>query len=148
MNLYSAALPQLSLMLQCVREELMKKEISQKEATLFEVAVEEALVNIIKHGYHEKEGEISLSFLQTGPREIALEIKDRAPFFNPLENQPLFDPSQSLDERQVGGGGLYLLGKLVDKLTYRREEPFNILLLQKYFKPEASEENLHSLESQ
>lgn len=148
MAVFNATLSQLGLMLEFVQASLAKNGVSKNESTLFEVAVEEAIVNIIKHGYKHQGGKIELAFLVSLPDRAVLQIKDEAPPFNPMENPPPFNPRLTLEERPIGGGGLYLIGKIMDMLSYLRDGPHNVLTLEKSFKPAAIEENLHSPEYQ
>ncbi|MCB1113730.1 MAG: ATP-binding protein [Chlamydiia bacterium] len=128
---YPANLAFLEEMLVATRSKAFAKGWKKEEATLLEVAVEEAVVNIIQHGYKDSEGEIELHFLDTPNMMIGLEIKDKGPPFDPSLLKGEYNPELSLEDREIGGNGLLLMKRILDKVSYRREEPFNVLYLEK-----------------
>jgi len=83
-----------------------------------DLCLEEALSNIIRHGYAgEVDRPVIVSF--TMPREgrFILVIEDEAPQFNPLDapELPALDPHQEI---RVGGQGIRLLRRFADTLEY------------------------------
>lgn len=55
--------------------------------------------------------------------------------FNPLENAPTPpDLRSSIEERCIGGLGVYFLEQYMDKVEYKRENNQNVLTLIKYIK--------------
>ena len=94
-----------------------------------QLAVEEAITNIIMHGYREVNGEITLScHAVTGRIDIRLE--DRAPPFDPL-SLPEPDLEGDIEERKIGGLGIFLIRRVMDEIRYRYEDGKNILVLTK-----------------
>lgn len=94
-----------------------------------QLAVEEAITNIIVHGYPPDEGEIRIRFRAT-PRHIEVRIEDSAPPFDPL-TLPDPDISGEVEERKIGGLGVFLIRQVMDGIAYRREDNKNILVLEK-----------------
>jgi anti-sigma regulatory factor (Ser/Thr protein kinase) len=94
-----------------------------------QLAVEEAITNIIVHGYPPDEGEIRIRF-RTSPRHIEVRIEDTAPPFDPL-TLPDPDISGEVEERKIGGLGVFLIRQVMDRIAYRREDNKNILVLEK-----------------
>ena len=92
-----------------------------------ELALEEAVTNVIKYSHPEIPGEIEVSFF-SGGRQFRIEIRDSG---DPFDITSLPDPELSLgvDERPVGGLGAYLIKKAADAITYRRSSGANILTL-------------------
>lgn len=90
-----------------------------------ELALEEALVNIISYGYADKEGaiEITCGTLEKGMRII---LRDQGVAFNPLENMK--DPKPD----EPGGYGLFFIRNIMDKIEYEREGDTNVLRMEKY----------------
>ena len=93
------------------------------------LAIEEVITNIIIHGYKKAGGEIHLSCRFTGNR-IEIEIADSAPRFDPL-SIPEPELEGDIDERKIGGLGMYLVRQLMDEISYRYENGKNILILEK-----------------
>ena len=96
-----------------------------------QLAVEEAVTNIIKYGYQDQEKHSVLVRAWSEDREIVVEIVDDARAFNPLEAaEP--DLSIPIEERPIGGLGIYLLRRVMDQLEYKREGSKNILRMVKH----------------
>jgi len=96
------------------------------------LALEEVLANVISYGYgDQEEHEILLRFF-IGPEELTMEVEDDGHPFNPLD-RPAPDLAKPLDERQVGGLGIFLIRKIMDHVEYRRENGKNILTLKKKY---------------
>jgi sigma-B regulation protein RsbU (phosphoserine phosphatase) len=92
------------------------------------LGLDEVGANVINHGYRgDAGGRIALQ-LWIGPDSVSLEVRDRAPAFNPL-GAALFDLDLPLDERPRGGFGLYLTHSVVDGLAYERADGENRLRL-------------------
>jgi Anti-sigma regulatory factor (Ser/Thr protein kinase) len=94
-----------------------------------QLAVEEAITNVITHGYEETPGTIAVR-CTTEDDEIAIEISDHAPAFDPL-SVPEPDTSADIDQRGIGGLGIFLIRRVTDSATYRYEQEKNILTLKK-----------------
>jgi anti-anti-sigma factor len=96
-----------------------------------QMAVDEALTNVIEHGYayqgDERQIEVTCATQQA---RFVITIIDDGPTFNPLEHEAP-DPSSELDEREPGGWGIYFIRKLMDDVTYARNEGKNHLTLYK-----------------
>jgi anti-sigma regulatory factor (Ser/Thr protein kinase) len=99
---------------------------------LFEVSVslEEIITNVISYAYEDdKEHEIMLRLSFTDG-EMTAEIEDDGRPFNPLEvAEP--DINQPIEEREIGGLGIYLVRKFMTDLAYQRREGKNLLTLKK-----------------
>ena len=97
----------------------------------FQVALDEALANIVHHGLAGREGtsEIEIEFRLLGT-DVEIVLVDDAPPFNPLDvAEP--DTSQPLEERSVGGLGVALVRKLMDVVEYERRDGRNHLRLRR-----------------
>jgi len=96
-----------------------------------QLAVDEASTNIIQHGYSEASpGEIELTWRVDGP-DLIVTLRDRGRRFNP-HDVPAPDISSPLEERQAGGLGLYLMGRLMDSVEFEfDDENGNLLKMTK-----------------
>lgn len=94
-----------------------------------QLAVEEAITNVIVHGYKRPGGEILIT-CRASPRAVEIQISDSAPQFDPL-SIPEPDIDADVNERQIGGLGIYLLKQVMDHIAYRYENGKNILTLVK-----------------
>ncbi len=106
------------------------------------LAIEEAISNIIHHGYPaNKEGEITL-LTSVAPGILTARIIDNGISFDPTERNTDADNTISLDQQLTQGLGLFLIRRTMDKVEYHSTESQNELTLIKKidmdFKPEAS----------
>ena len=94
------------------------------------LVIEELVLNIIDYGYDDNDHEIELSF-KSEANAVTIDITDEGRAFDPLNDAPEPDISSPLEERHVGGLGVYLARTMMDELTYRRENSRNHLTLVK-----------------
>jgi anti-sigma regulatory factor (Ser/Thr protein kinase) len=95
------------------------------------LAVDEACTNIITHGYKGMDpGSIILSF-RIEPGRILIQITDFGHVFEPAE-APRPDVEAALDDRPLGGLGLYLIYQTMDNIDYHSSDDGNTLTFTKY----------------
>jgi serine/threonine-protein kinase RsbW len=99
----------------------------QKKISKIDLALEEALVNIFKYSYPEEPGNAEVSCKQDDRRFI-IEIVDSGVPFD-MTSLPSPDITSTVEQRKIGGLGIFLIKKTVDEVKYRREGSFNILNL-------------------
>ena len=92
-----------------------------------ELAIEEVLVNIYHHAYHDHSGWVEV-VLRQEPGQLVIEVADEGP---PSDPTAAASPRSDLPPRvrPVGGWGLQLIRRSVDELRYRRELRRNVLYL-------------------
>ena len=90
------------------------------------VASEEILVNIIDYSGTDKIL-VSCEYLE-GEKTLRLEFVDAGELYNPLEEKPQVDTDAGMDERSVGGLGIFLYETIMDKLEYHCNDGKNHLL--------------------
>jgi phosphoserine phosphatase RsbU/P len=94
------------------------------------LSLEEIVVNIIHYAYEDtREHEITVRMLMK-EGELVLEVRDDGRPFNPLDVPPP-NLDETVEERQVGGLGIFLSRRLMDSVEYRREGAENILTMRK-----------------
>ena len=115
-------------------DEFCKRRTVPDEARWrIQVALDEILSNIIKHGYRNGQGAIGLAFSEDG-RGVTVEIVDSAPAFDPRE-APAADTTSPLEARRPGGLGVRFAEALVDELSYERRGEDNHLRLTWHVRP-------------
>jgi len=87
-----------------------------------DIAVEEILTNIIRHG--KTGGDTAIATVEVLPNRIVIEVRDRGIAFNPLEHPPP-DIGLALDERRPGGLGILLVRRIMDQTDYERQDGTN-----------------------
>jgi serine/threonine-protein kinase RsbW len=96
-----------------------------------ELCVEEVLVNIFNYAYPGEPGEVEISCCSGPEGALTIEIVDSGIPFNILSSDDP-DISLNIDERHIGGLGIYFVKQLMDRVEYRRENNMNILSMINY----------------
>ena len=125
---FDAQLINLYQMLIWVRERV-SKYFPQRDLEKIELATEEAIVNIIKHGYKKNKGKILIEIIVN--RELSLIFKDKGSKFNPLSVKEKIDKTKDLHKKKEGGFGIFFIFECVDEVSYQRKDSYNILTLKK-----------------
>lgn len=96
-----------------------------------ELICEEVFVNICNYAYGENVGKAEIKACKLSDC-IVVKFIDSGKKFNPLE---IAEPNihAPLEERSIGGLGIFMTKKLSDKLLYERTDNKNILTVIKYF---------------
>lgn len=94
------------------------------------LAVDEIVTNVISYGYPEGGAHAITVRLALCAHDLVIEVEDDARPFNPLEIAPP-DLSQAAADRAIGGLGLHLVRKMMDRLEYRREQGKNVFVMTK-----------------
>lgn len=94
------------------------------------LVLEEAVSNVMKYAYEPgTEGEMDLeAILRKGSVEFIL--SDSGVPFDPT-SAPLPDTTLGVEERCIGGLGIHLIMKIMDRVSYKREKGRNILSMTK-----------------
>ncbi len=125
---FRAAFSELDQMMKWIREILGQFALPSKSKK-FELAIEEALVNVLHYAYSTyPPGIVELEYAKQ-PEKLEIVIKDQGRPFNPLENPKPFDKDAALEDRDIGGLGIHFILKMSDSATYQRVDGWNILTL-------------------
>lgn len=102
--------------------------ITEDKAFTASVALEEALSNVIRHGYDDGGVHEIAVRIRVEDGSVVLEITDEGKAFDP-RSAPRTDVHTPLAEREVGGLGLHLLHNMVGDIRYERSDGRNHLRL-------------------
>ena len=112
------------------------KPFSCQSQTLFQIdlAVEEIFVNISHYAYSPDKGTVqidcSVEKTADAPAKLTVSFTDRGKAFNPLA-KPDPDITLSVEEREIGGLGIFLTKKYMDSVLYEHKDNQNILTFTK-----------------
>jgi len=101
----------------------------QKRIREIELATEEALVNIFNYAYPDKsDGDVEVRCEIDDDDNFAIDILDTGvPFdFKSLSGPDL---DSHINDRPIGGLGVFFIQKMADDVRYRRDGEMNILTL-------------------
>ncbi|MDX2417517.1 MAG: ATP-binding protein [Xanthomonadales bacterium] len=80
------------------------------------VAVDEAVTNVVIHGYAESDGIVELH-MQADADAVVIKIRDRAASFDPSQvKAPQLNTA--LKDRPLGGMGIFLIRKMTDEAEF------------------------------
>ena len=102
-----------------------------KTQTAVCVAIEEVFVNVARYAYGEGEGNVTLGIgFDEDSRTVTFRMADKGIPFDPLK-KPDPDITLSIEERQIGGLGIFIVKKTMDTVAYTYEDNQNILTMIK-----------------
>lgn len=134
-KLFTAHLNNLHEMLDFVSDYCTKQGFNNTAVNLIVLATEEALVNIIKYAYEEREGTVEIICEECDQKPgIKIIIKDEGIPFNPIfnKNGSKRFHKLNLEESQEGGYGIFLFSEIMDLIEYKWDKGRNFLSLVKY----------------
>lgn len=101
-----------------------------------QMAVDEAFSNIVEHAYGEGSREDVVCICQATDFGLIVSLRDYGQPFNPL-GVPDPDLESDLEDRQIGGLGLYFMRQLMDEVNFtfvpksKTERAHNVLTMVK-----------------
>ena len=114
-----------------VEDMLESCECSMKNQTAICVALEEVFVNVANYAYGEENGDVTLDIsFNEASRNVTFRMTDGGVPFDPLQ-MPDPDITLSVEERQIGGLGIFIVKKTMDTVRYNHENGKNILTMIK-----------------
>ena len=113
-----------------VTEELETVDCPMKTQMQIEVAVEELFVNIAHYAYTPNIGDATIQVDINDARELTVTFIDSGMQYDPLA-KPDPDVTLSVEQRKIGGLGIYMVKKSMDDMRYRYEGGKNILTIVK-----------------
>ena len=94
------------------------------------LSIDEILTNTISYGYDDDaEHRIDLTFRVDGESLVVTIVDDGRPFDSSTEREPDFDAT--IEERALGGLGLFLVQQIMDEMIYERRDDRNVITLRK-----------------
>ena len=114
-----------------VEEQLSAVNCPLKAQMQLSVAVDEILANVSQYAYAPGIGPVTVRFaFDDETRTVTLTFLDRGLPYNPLEKADP-DVSLSAEDRPIGGLGVYLVKKTMDRMAYAYQHGQNVLTIHK-----------------
>lgn len=105
----------------------------QDDVMQIEMAVEEAVVNVMKYAYQPgQQGDVTIEAASNGMR-LKFSIIDSGKPFDPTVHAGV-DTSFPGQEQGVGGLGIHIIRQNMDSINYERINDLNVLTLRKNLK--------------
>lgn len=112
----AAELKNLDLIRHFVQERAAALGAAQDALADVILATDEAVTNIIVHGYQDGPGMIEIELRRSG-NAVIVNLRDESAPFDPT-NVPAPDLTLPLEKRPLGGMGIHLIRQLMDDVTH------------------------------
>jgi serine/threonine-protein kinase RsbW len=96
------------------------------------VSIEEILSNVIRHAGTSQPIQMRVV---VRPENVTIEILDRGVYFDPLNQAPP-DVTLPLEQRRIGGLGIFMVRRMMDRLSYERRQDVNCFTMVKARTPQ------------
>lgn len=101
------------------------------------LAIEEAVVNVMEYAYPQgSKGDVTID-VAASDQWLQFIISDSGTPFDPTEKKDA-DTTLSVDERPIGGLGIFLVRQLMDTIQYDYVDGKNVLTLKKQLTTQTS----------
>jgi serine/threonine-protein kinase RsbW len=105
-------------------------EIDEQTCYDLQLAVDEACTNVITHGYEGMNPGSIILALEIGRNQVVVNLTDFGHPFEP-SGAPIPDVEAGLEDRPMGGFGLFFIYQTMDEVQYRTTEDGNCLIFIK-----------------
>lgn len=114
-----------------VDEQMDQLGCPMKTQMQVDVAVEELFSNIAFYAYNPEIGSATVRVeAAKNPPAVEITLIDNGIRYNPLD-KPDPDITLSVEEREIGGLGIYMVKKTMDDVSYEYKDGQNILRIKK-----------------
>ena len=128
---YKIGLEALDELAEHVRSFGAAHQLSNEVTFDLHLCLDEVITNIIIHGYGGKSAEVISLSLYIRDNQVRAMVVDQGPAFDPLTEAPEPKLDAPLEEREMGGLGIFLCKKMMDRLEYSRHDNKNVLTMHK-----------------
>ena len=128
-----AVLDSLAALRRFVREAAARAGIDEARAYKLELAVDEIATNIISYGYADAGAEKTISIYgELGKDTLRITLEDHGSAFDPRTTHmpDAEDLAKPLEQRPIGGLGIFLAIQGVDRFDYRRQGDLNLNIFE------------------
>ena len=95
------------------------------------LVIDELVQNVIDYGYEDHDASASV-LIDSNIERIIIEIIDSGKPFDPLTEAPEPDLTSAIEDRPIGGLGVFFVRTLMDEVTYNRDSDQNHLKMMVY----------------
>lgn len=126
-----AAIENITQAIDFVNEELRASACPERVRVQIDIAVDELLSNIAHYAYHPDAGLAIIRVeVNKEPLSVVISFIDNGKPYDPLEKEDP-DITLSMEEREIGGLGIYMVKKSMDEVSYEYKDGQNILRIKK-----------------
>lgn len=136
-----ASMENLCLIMDSIEEFLIQEGCQEQERTTINISVEELFTNVASYAYHDRkkdDGKICMDYFcspldgSEKKKKVTIQFSDWGIPYNPFARK---DPDITLpiEERPIGGLGVYMVKAFMDKTEYIYKDGCNITTIEKEF---------------
>ncbi len=115
-----------------VNAELKKLSCPAKAMLQLDIAVDELFGNIVRYAYRPEVGPATVRIsVCEDPMAVNVVFIDQGRPYDPLKNEDP-DVTKGLDEREIGGLGIFIVKNSMDQISYSYKNGQNILRIKKH----------------
>jgi len=115
---------------QAVEKFAASQSITGEIPSRLNLVLEELVTNSINYSLPDVEKPLLRLRLFSEPGNLVAQLEDNGAAFDPFHEAPKPDISKVLEERPIGGLGVYLVSKLTDHARYERDGDINRITLR------------------
>lgn len=113
-----------------IQEKGSALKLAPKVLHALDLAVDEAVTNVMTHAYaHTKSGMVRV-LLKRQEKDVLVIIEDQGIFFKLDKARPP-DLTSRLEDRRIGGLGVFFIHQMMDKVNQEKDGKTNRLILLK-----------------
>jgi anti-sigma regulatory factor (Ser/Thr protein kinase) len=131
---FQASLIELPDIIDFIKQCSASYHLKSEQLMAIELAVEEVVVNIISYAYNDQQTQGNI-LIQCGINQqktiLVITICDTGKAYNPLLKEPP-NLSTDIEQRSIGGLGIYLTQQMMDNVYYYHKNGQNMLTMEKY----------------
>lgn len=127
----AATVENIEIVTDFVNEQLEALNCPMKAQMQIDIAIDELFGNIAHYAYHPEVGSATVRIdVEQDPVTVVITFLDGGVPYDPLMAADP-DLTQTAQERQLGGLGIYMVKKSMDAITYEYKDGKNILTIKK-----------------
>lgn len=105
-------------------------DLSSETTMNINLALEEAVANIIMYAYPEGKRHEILLKVTSSPQQLIFLLTDKGQVFDPTQ-VPDAEINLPIEERAIGGLGIFLIRSIMNEVSYQRLGDENLLIMKK-----------------
>ena len=114
-----------------INEQLESLDCPMKAQMQIDIAIDELFGNIAHYAYNPEIGQATVRIeVIEEPLAVTITFIDNGVPYDPLKKDDP-DTTLSVEERDIGGLGIYMVKKSMDEITYEYKDGQNILSIKK-----------------
>lgn len=121
---------EMSLLAPFVEETCDKLGVQPNVVFQLTLVLDEAVANVVNYAYSEPGQEFQVIMDRVGD-QLVVQIVDQGIPFDPTRDSKTPDITLSVEDRPIGGLGIFLIKEMMDVVEYERQEGNNVLTMKK-----------------